>query len=144
MIRTGAGALRRPRRSRLARRRRLAGMVLSLPAVVLVALLLWTPIVQAIRYSMTSWNGYSAPVWIGPSAYTSALTDPLVQRVLENNALLLLAVPFFVGFGGFMFVYALTLQDGAHFSPLKTGVSLVPMAVAFLTVSLSTGVLPPL
>lgn len=68
-------------------------MLLSVPAIVLVAALLWAPIVQAIRYSMTMWNGYSAPTWIGPSAYTHALSDPTLHRVLENNALLLLAVP---------------------------------------------------
>jgi ABC-type sugar transport system permease subunit len=89
--------VRRPRRGRLARRRRLAGMLLSVPAIVLVAALLWVPIVQAVRYSMTTWDGYSAPVWIGPSAYASAFGDPIVRRVLENNALLLLAVPFAIG-----------------------------------------------
>ena len=88
---------RRPRRGRLARRRRRAGLLLSMPAIILVGALLWAPIAQAVRYSMTSWNGYSAPVWIGPSAYTAALTDPIVHRVLENNALLLLAVPFAIG-----------------------------------------------
>ena len=88
---------RRPRRGRLARRRRRAGLLLSIPAILLVGGLLWVPIGQAIRYSMTSWNGYSAPVWIGPSAYTAALKDPIVHRVLENNALLLLAVPFAIG-----------------------------------------------
>jgi ABC-type sugar transport system permease subunit len=88
---------RRPRHGRLARRRRRAGVLLSIPAVVVIGALLWVPIGQAIRYSMTSWNGYSAPVWIGPSAYTAALKDPIVHRVLENNALLLLAVPFAIG-----------------------------------------------
>ncbi len=88
---------RRPRHGRLARRRRRAGMLLSIPAIVVIGALLWIPIGQAIRYSMTSWNGYSAPVWIGPSAYTAALKDPIVHRVLENNALLLLAVPFAIG-----------------------------------------------
>jgi ABC-type sugar transport system permease subunit len=94
---TAAPPVQRPRRGRLARRRRRAGMLLSIPAVVLVAGLLWVPIVQAVRYSMTTWNGYTAPVWIGPSAYASAFGDPIVRRVLENNALLLLAVPVAIG-----------------------------------------------
>jgi ABC-type sugar transport system permease subunit len=94
---TAEPPVRRPRRGRLARRRRLAGMLLSIPAIVLVAALLWVPIVQAVRYSMTTWDGYSAPVWIGPSAYVTAFGDPIVRRVLENNALLLLAVPFAIG-----------------------------------------------
>jgi EmrB/QacA subfamily drug resistance transporter len=59
-------------------------------------------------------------------------------RVPSMRRGLLLAVPFFTGFGGFMFVYALTLQDGAHFSALKTGASLVPFALAFLVASLCT------
>jgi ABC-type sugar transport system permease subunit len=89
--------VRRRGRSRLARRRRLAGLLLSVPAILLVGALLWAPIVQAIRYSMTTWDGYSAPVWIGPSAYTAAFSDPIVHRVLLNNALLLLAVPVAIG-----------------------------------------------
>jgi multiple sugar transport system permease protein len=72
-------------------------LLLSVPAILLVGALLWAPIVQAIRYSMTTWDGYSAPVWIGPSAYSAALSDPIVHRVLLNNALLLLAVPFAIG-----------------------------------------------
>jgi MFS family permease len=59
-------------------------------------------------------------------------------RIPSMRRGLLLAVPFFTGFGGFMFVYALTLQDGAHFGPLKTGASLVPFALAFLIASLNT------
>lgn len=48
-----------------------------------------------------------------------------------------MGVPFFAGFSAFMFVYALTLQDDAHFSPLKTGLMLAPMGIAFLVASLS-------
>jgi EmrB/QacA subfamily drug resistance transporter len=51
---------------------------------------------------------------------------------------LLVGLPFFTGFGGFMFVYALTLQNGAHLSALRTGVILLPMALGFLGASLST------
>jgi MFS family permease len=59
-------------------------------------------------------------------------------RIPSMRRGLLLTVPFFTGFGGFMFVYALTLQDGAHFGPLKTGASLVPFALSFLFASLRT------
>ena len=38
----------------------------------------------------------------------------------------------------FMFVSALTLQTGAHFGPLRSGLALVPMALAFLVASLTT------
>jgi MFS family permease len=59
-------------------------------------------------------------------------------RVPSMRRGLVLAVPFFTGFGGFMFVYALTLQDGTGLSALAAGVILVPMAVGFLAASLST------
>jgi EmrB/QacA subfamily drug resistance transporter len=50
---------------------------------------------------------------------------------------LLVGLPFFTSFGGFMFVYALSLQDGAGLSPLRTGLILLPMALVFLAASLS-------
>ena len=51
---------------------------------------------------------------------------------------LLLALPFFAGFGAFMFCYALLVQEGLHASALTAGLGLVPMAAAFLLASLST------
>jgi ABC-type sugar transport system permease subunit len=81
---------------RLARRRRRAGIMLSLPAVIVVAGLLAIPIGQAVYYSFTTWDGITS-TWIGPSAYVSAFTDPIFWRVIENNALLLLSIPFAIG-----------------------------------------------
>ena len=81
----------------LARRRRRAGILLCLPAIAVVALLLLAlPIAQAVYYSMTTWDGLTT-TWIGPSAYIDALKNPIFWRVIENNALLLLAVPFAIG-----------------------------------------------
>ncbi len=51
---------------------------------------------------------------------------------------LVLALPFFAGFGAFMFCYALLVQDGLHASALTAGLGLVPMAAAFLLASLAT------
>ncbi|WP_399217540.1 MFS transporter [Streptomyces sp. SAJ15] len=50
---------------------------------------------------------------------------------------LALVVPFSTGFGGFMFVVAVALQEGLRFGPVAAGVALVPMAVAFFCVSLA-------
>jgi multiple sugar transport system permease protein len=68
-------------------------MLMSLPAFALVAALLGYPILQAVYYSMTTWDGITA-TWVGPSTYTHELHDPTFWRVLENNGLLLLAIPF--------------------------------------------------
>jgi MFS family permease len=45
--------------------------------------------------------------------------------------------PFFISFGGFMFVYALCLQDGAGWSALRTGLTMVPLAFGYLIASLA-------
>jgi multiple sugar transport system permease protein len=47
---------------------------------------------QAFYYGMTQWDGITS-TWIGPSAYTHEFHDPAFRRVLQNNALLLLAIP---------------------------------------------------
>ncbi|MDA8034567.1 MAG: sugar ABC transporter permease [Actinomycetota bacterium] len=80
----------------LGRNRARAGILLSLPALVLVLFVLIVPIGEAIYYSMTNWNGLTAQ-WVGPSTYTTLFKDPVFWRVLENNGILLLAVPVALG-----------------------------------------------
>jgi ABC-type sugar transport system permease subunit len=82
--------------SLLTRRRRRMGLLFTLPALVLIILLIVIPIGQAVYYSMTEWNGVTS-TWIGTSAWTQAFENPTLWRVLENNALLLLSVPFALG-----------------------------------------------
>ncbi|MDQ0378101.1 MFS transporter [Amycolatopsis thermophila] len=64
------------------------------------------------------------------------LLPPSVVRMPSMRRGLTVAVPFFAGFGGFLFVYALVLQDGLRLGPLSSGLALTPMAVAFLVMSL--------
>ncbi|HEY4455800.1 MAG TPA: MFS transporter [Pseudonocardiaceae bacterium] len=64
------------------------------------------------------------------------LLPPSIMRIPSMRRGLLVAVPFFTGFGGFMFVYAVTLQDGLHLGPLGSGLALTPMAVGFFSTSL--------
>jgi len=45
-------------------------------------------------------------------------------------------VPFCIGFGGFMLVLAVALQQGRHFGPVAAGLSMAPLAVAFFAASL--------
>lgn len=84
-----------PRRSRIQAQRRRTGIMLSLPAVALVALLLVVPIGQALYYSFTTWDGFqSTPIGFGN--YGQLVTDPTFWRVIQNNLLLLIIVPFAV------------------------------------------------
>ncbi|MFD4193886.1 MFS transporter [Amycolatopsis thermoflava] len=64
------------------------------------------------------------------------LLPPSLARMPSMRRGLMVGVPFFAGFGGFLFVYALVLQDGLRLGPLASGLALAPMAVAFLVFSL--------
>ncbi len=64
------------------------------------------------------------------------LLPPMLLRVSSVRRGLLVAIPFFAGFGGFMFAVALVLQSSLHEDALKAGLALTPMAVAFLVASL--------
>ncbi|QMU80108.1 MFS transporter [Streptacidiphilus sp. PB12-B1b] len=50
---------------------------------------------------------------------------------------LTLSVPFFAGFGGFMLVMAVALQQGLDEGPIASGLAMVPMAVGFFAASLA-------
>ncbi|WP_107058996.1 MFS transporter [Streptomyces sp. NRRL B-1347] len=60
----------------------------------------------------------------------SLLREPGVARGL------LIGVPIFIGFSGFMFVSAVTLQEALGYSALKAGLTLIPMGVAQFTASM--------
>ncbi len=66
------------------------------------------------------------------------LVPPSLLRVRSVKRGILVAIPFFMSFGGFMFVYAIVSQDGLHLGPLVAGLALVPYAVAFFVASLHT------
>src|SRR6476646_3715143 len=67
-----------------------------------------------------------------------ALVPPSLVRLPSMSRGLSLAVPFFISFGGFMFTYAVAVQGGLGWSPLKARAALVPMAGSFFVASLLT------
>jgi MFS family permease len=96
---------------------------------------LWTIVVLAAAGPLGA-----AFVWTERRTEAAGGVPLLPLSILAVRSLrrgLVIAVPFFCGFGAFMFVYALALQDGARLGPLRTGVTLLPMAVGFLAGSLS-------
>ncbi|MFD5872994.1 MFS transporter [Streptomyces sp. NPDC060322] len=65
------------------------------------------------------------------------LVPPSLLRLESLRRGLALVVPFSVGFGGFMFVIAVALQQGLGMGPAAAGLSLAPMAAAFFAASLA-------
>jgi len=68
----------------------------------------------------------------------SPLLPPSLLGLRSMRRGTLLALPFFVGFGAFMFVFSLTVQGGLHQSALDSGLAITPLAVLFLVASLIT------
>ena len=66
------------------------------------------------------------------------LVPPALVRLPSMSRGLALALPFFAAFGGFMFVYAVATQQVLGWSALRAGLTLAPMAGAFLLASLAT------
>jgi MFS family permease len=81
-----------------------------------------------------------AAFWLVERSGERSGGDPLLPpSLLGNSGMrggLRVALPFFAGFGGFMFVMAVALQQGLGLGPVPAGTALAPMAVAFLVASL--------
>jgi EmrB/QacA subfamily drug resistance transporter len=118
----------------------------ALLAVTVVSVLV--PLTEGRALGWPTWSVVllaSAPVWAVAFAVVerrlerrgrTPLVPPSVMRHRSMRRGLLLAGPFFAGFGAFMFVYALVVQGALGYSPLEAGLALAPMAAAFLGASL--------
>ena len=65
------------------------------------------------------------------------LVPPSLFELVSLRRGLALVLPFSIGFGGFMFVIAVALQQGAGLGAVAAGLALAPMAVAFFVASLA-------
>lgn len=68
----------------------------------------------------------------------SPLLPPAVLSIASVHRGLLSMIVFSLGFGGFLYVYAIVTQQMLGFSGLKSGLVLAPFASAFFLVSLAT------
>jgi multiple sugar transport system permease protein len=76
----------------LRRREALVGYASVLPALLLVAAVIWYPVSQTALKSFTDWNGARAE-WIGLENYRRILTDGDLLLLLRNNLIFVLSVP---------------------------------------------------
>jgi ABC-type sugar transport system permease subunit len=63
-----------------------------LPAVALVAFVIWYPVLQTLKYSFTEWNGATSR-WVGLANYSDILRDPDFWTPIKNNIIFVLAIP---------------------------------------------------
>jgi ABC-type sugar transport system permease subunit len=76
----------------LRRREALTGLASMVPAIVLVAVIIWYPVFRTFQYSFTDWNGASS-AWVGTENYADILVSSDFWTPLRNNAIFLLAIP---------------------------------------------------
>ncbi|WP_249227825.1 MFS transporter [Kutzneria sp. CA-103260] len=65
------------------------------------------------------------------------LLPPSVMTLSSMRLGLLIAAPFFLAFGGFLFVYTLVLQDDLRLGPMSAGLALTPLGLAMLVLALA-------
>ena len=68
------------------------GILFTLPLSRSIGSLLLIPIGQTFYYSFTNWDGFTSQ-WIGFAAYRHLFQNPEFSQVLENNAVMVLAIP---------------------------------------------------
>jgi raffinose/stachyose/melibiose transport system permease protein len=72
---------RKPRRST-----RWMVNLMYLPALLFLAVFIFYPLIQGVRYSFTNWDGYSEHFrWVGLLQYQRFLTDPVMLRTIVNT-----------------------------------------------------------
>src|SRR5206468_11012976 len=64
------------------------------------------------------------------------LLPPSLLRLPSMSRGLIMVFAFSIGFGAFMFVFALTVQNGLHEDALHGGLAILPMALLFFAGSL--------
>ncbi|AQW50643.1 MFS transporter [Streptomyces violaceusniger] len=123
----------------------------DVPGTVLLALSLITLMVpltegRAAGWPLWTWLTLGAFPLVAAAFYVverradrAGRTPLLPPSLFALNGLrrgLPMVVPFSIGFGGFMFVIAVALQQGLRYGPVEAGLALAPMATTFFVASL--------
>jgi len=126
-------------------------MGIALPGTVLFAATLSALLVpltegHSLRWPWWTWAMIALAAVLGAVTYRVErraeargevpLLPPSLLRLPSMSRGLVMVLIFSMGFGAFMFVFALTVQDGLHDDALRGGLAIVPMALLFLAGSL--------
>lgn len=121
-----------PRISRRVATKYLTGLIFTLPAMALVAVVIVLPLLQALYYSFTNWNGATAD-WVGMANYANLLLDPELRRSLMNSLVLFLSVPFGLVLP---FVTAYLLHKSITGTRLYRAIIFAPTALSWVVIGM--------
>ena len=88
----GAVPARRSGALSLRRREALVAYTSLIPAFLLVAVVIWSPVTQTIYRSFTEWNGATS-TWVGWENYQRIVANGELLLLLRNNLVFVLSVP---------------------------------------------------
>ncbi|WP_406437535.1 MFS transporter [Streptomyces sp. NBC_01613] len=124
---------------------------IDLPGTVLFAATLTALLVpltegHSLGWPWWTWLLLAAAVILGAATYVVEkraerrgevpLLPPSLLRLPSMSRGLVMVFAFSIGFGAFMFVFALTVQNGLHANALHGGLAILPMALLFFAGSL--------
>ncbi|MDH2442852.1 sugar ABC transporter permease [Amnibacterium sp. CER49] len=93
LSRSGAPAVKSgSRRRRLSRREAVLAYATAVPAVVVMAVLLWVPVVSTVAHSFTKWDGITS-TWTGLGNYASAFAGGQLLQLFQTNLVFLASIP---------------------------------------------------
>lgn len=118
--------------SPLQRQARRFGLLFTLPVIVVLLLLVVLPLLQALWYSFTNWDGSSA-TWIALQNYESFFKNPAIGRIFVNSFFILLSLPFGMIFP---FVTAYLLSSNFRGSRLFRTLIFAPTVLSWVVIGL--------
>jgi ABC-type sugar transport system permease subunit len=116
-----------------------ANLVFVAPAMLLFGLFVLFPLVSAVYFAFTAWNGFSEPVWVGLANFRRAFADTVHLASYWHVTLYILGTLFFeVAFGLLMAVllnsdrFGFSFMRGMFFSPMILSMSAAGVLWAFV------------
>jgi len=77
--------------------RRATPLLFLAPALALIAVFRIVPLVEGLYLSLTDWDGFDPPRWVGLHNYERLLSDDVFVGSIVHNLLFLAAIPIWVG-----------------------------------------------
>jgi EmrB/QacA subfamily drug resistance transporter len=115
-------------------------------AATLTALLIPLTEGHSLGWPWWTWALFAVAVVLGAVTFVvekraeqrgeTPLLPPSLLRLPSMSRGLMMVLAFSIGFGAFMFVFALTVQNGLHQDALHGGLAILPMALLFFAGSL--------
>lgn len=82
--------------STLTRRQSLTPYLFLTPALLVIAIFIFYPIVAVVYYSFTDYNIVTPPVWVGLRNYEQLIKDEVFWQALKNSFIYLLVTPILI------------------------------------------------